>query len=118
MLLAAPLGLALALVRSESRAGLRVLGRVATAYVEVVRGTPVLLQLYLLYYGLAGIISLSPWTAAILGLGLNYAAYEAEIYRGALAAVPAGQWEAALAIGMTRRMALREIILPQALRLA
>ncbi|HVY40920.1 MAG TPA: ABC transporter substrate-binding protein/permease [Polyangia bacterium] len=114
MLLAAPLGLALALARTESR----LLGRLAAAYVEVVRGTPVLLQLYLLYYGLAAVISLSPWTAAILGLGLNYAAYEAEIYRGALAAVPAGQWEAALAIGMTRRMALREIILPQALRLA
>jgi len=114
MLLAAPLGLGLALARSESR----LLGRLAAAYVEIVRGTPVLLQLYLLYYGLAGVVSLSPWTAAILGLGLNYAAYEAEIYRGALAAVPAGQWEAALAIGMTRRMALREIILPQALRLA
>ncbi len=116
MLLAAPLGLALALARTESPS--RLLGRLAAAYVEVVRGTPVLLQLYLLYYGLAGVVSLSPWTAAILGLGLNYAAYEAEIYRGALAAVPAGQWEAALAIGMTRRMALREIILPQALRLA
>ncbi len=114
MLLAAPLGMTLALLRTESR----LLGRVAAVYVEVVRGTPVLLQLYLLYYGLAGVVSLSPWTAAILGLGLNYAAYEAEIYRGALAAVPAGQWEAALAIGMTRRMALREIILPQALRLA
>lgn len=114
MLLAAPLGMLLALVRTESRR----LGRLAGVYVEVVRGTPVLLQLYLLYYGLASVVSLNPWTAAILGLGLNYAAYEAEIYRGALAAVPAGQWEAALAIGMTRRMALREIILPQALRLA
>ena len=114
MLLAAPLGMALALLRSESR----LLGPVAAVYVEVVRGTPVLLQLYLLYYGLASVVSLSPWTAAIVGLGLNYAAYEAEIYRGALAAVPAGQWEAALAIGMTRRMALREIIVPQALRLA
>ncbi len=114
MLLAAPLGMLLALVRTETRP----LGRAAAVYVEVVRGTPVLLQLYLLYYGLAGVVSLSPWTAAILGLGLNYAAYEAEIYRGALAAVPVGQWEAALAIGMTRRMALREIILPQALRLA
>jgi len=114
MLLAAPLGMALALVRSESR----LLRPIAAAYVEVVRGTPVLLQLYVLYYGLASVVSLSPWTAAILGLGLNYAAYEAEIYRGALAAVPDGQWEAALAIGMTRRMALREIILPQAFRLA
>jgi polar amino acid transport system substrate-binding protein len=114
MLLAAPLGMMLALLRTESR----LLGPAAAAYVEVVRGTPVLLQLYLLYYGLASVVSLSPWTAAILGLGLNYAAYEAEIHRGALAAVPAGQWEAALAIGMTRRMALREIIVPQALRLA
>lgn len=114
MLLAAPLGMLLALLRTETRT----LGAVAAVYVEVVRGTPVLLQLYLLYYGLAGVVSLSPWTAAIVGLGLNYAAYEAEIYRGALAAVPVGQWEAALAIGMTRRMALREIIVPQALRLA
>ncbi len=114
MLLAVPVGMALALARTESR----LFGPLAAVYVEVVRGTPVLLQLYLLYYGLAGVVSLSPWTAAILGLGLNYAAYEAEIYRGALAAVPVGQWEAALAIGMTRRMALREIILPQALRLA
>ena len=72
------------------------------------RGTPVLLQLYLLYYGLAGVVSLSPWTAAILGLGLNYAAYEAEIYRGALPRCPPGQWEAALAIGMSRRLALRD----------
>jgi polar amino acid transport system substrate-binding protein len=114
MLLAAPLGMALALLRSESRR----FGRLAALYIEVVRGTPVLLQLYLLYYGLAGIVPLGPWTAAIVGLGLNYAAYEAEIYRGAIAAVPSGQWEAALAIGMTRRMALREIILPQAFRLA
>jgi polar amino acid transport system substrate-binding protein len=114
MLLAAPLGMALALLRTESRR----LGPIAAVYIELVRGTPVLLQLYLLYYGLAGVVSLGPWTAAIVGLGLNYAAYEAEIYRGAIAAVPAGQWEAALAIGMTRRMALREVILPQAFRLA
>ncbi|HEY5089136.1 MAG TPA: ABC transporter substrate-binding protein/permease, partial [Polyangia bacterium] len=114
MAIAAPLGLALTLLRLESRRA----RPFATAYVEIVRGTPVLLQLYLLYYGLAGLISLGPWTAAILGLGLNYAAYEAEIYRGAIAAVPRGQWEAALALGTSRRMALREIILPQALRLA
>ncbi|HVZ88799.1 MAG TPA: ABC transporter substrate-binding protein/permease [Polyangia bacterium] len=114
MLIAAPLGLGLALARLES-ARLRPL---ATAYVEIVRGTPVLLQLYLLYYGLAGVLPLGPWAAAIMGLGLNYAAYESEIYRAAIASVPRAQWEAALAIGMTRRMALREIILPQALRLA
>ena len=91
---------------------------VMTAYVEVIRGTPVLLQLYVLYFGLADVIALSPWSAAIIGLGLNYAAYEAEIYRGAIQAIPAAQWEAALAIGLSRRAALRHVILPQALRIA
>jgi polar amino acid transport system substrate-binding protein len=114
MALAAPLGLLLALVRLESRR----LRPFATAYIEIVRGTPVLLQLYVLYFGLADVIALGPWSAAIIGLGLNYAAYEAEIYRGAIQAIPAGQWEAALAIGMPRRAALRHVILPQALRIA
>jgi len=114
MLLAAPLGLALAVVRHESRR----LRPFATAYVEIVRGTPVLLQLYVLYYGLADVIALGPWSAAIIGLGLNYAAYEAEIYRGAIQAIPAAQWDAALAIGLSRRAALRHVVLPQALRFA
>src|SRR5262245_35090212 len=114
MALAAPLGLALALVRMESRR----LRPFATAYVEIVRGTPVLLQLYILYFGLADVIALGPWSAAIIGLGLNYAAYEAEIYRGAIQAIPHDQWEAALAIGLPRRAALRHVILPQALRIA
>jgi polar amino acid transport system substrate-binding protein len=114
MALAAPLGLALALARLESS---RLRGA-ATIYVEVVRGTPVLLQLYLLYYGLAGVLPLGPFTAAIVGLGLNYAAYESEIYRAAIGSVPRAQWEAALAVGATRREAFREVILPQALRLA
>jgi polar amino acid transport system substrate-binding protein len=114
MALAAPLGLGLALARLESPR----LRPFATAYVEIVRGTPVLLQLYLLYYGLAGVLPLGPWTAAIVGLGLNTAAYEAEIYRGAIGAVPRAQWEAALALGATRRLALRTVILPQGLRLA
>ena len=114
MALAAPFGLALALVRLESPR----LAPLATVYVEIVRGTPVLLQLYLLYYGLAGLLPLGPWTAAIVGLGLNYAAYESEIYRAAIASVPRAQWEAALAIGAPRRAAFRQVILPQALRLA
>jgi polar amino acid transport system substrate-binding protein len=114
MMLAIPLGLALALARLESPK----LRPLAVTYVEIIRGTPVLLQLYFLYYGLSGLLSLSPWTAAIVGLGLNYAAYESEIYRAAIASVPRAQWEAALAVGATRRMALREIVLPQALRLA
>jgi polar amino acid transport system substrate-binding protein len=114
MALAAPFGLALALVRL----GRPRLAPLATIYVELVRGTPVLLQLYLLYYGLAGILPLGPWAAAIVGLGLNYAAYESEIYRAAILSVPRAQWEAALAVGAPRRVAFRQVILPQALRLA
>ncbi len=114
MVVAAALGLLLALVRLESPR----LRPFATAYVEIVRGTPVLLQLYVLYFGLADVIALGPWSAAIIGLGLNYAAYEAEIYRGAIQAIPAVQWEAALAIGLSRRAALRHVILPQALPIA
>ncbi|HLV67037.1 MAG TPA: amino acid ABC transporter permease, partial [Polyangiaceae bacterium] len=88
----------------------------ATAYIEIFRGTPVLLQLYVLYFGLAPIIKLGPFEAAILGLGLNYAAYEAEVQRGALLAVPRGQSEAARSLGLGRFQALRHVLLPQALR--
>ena len=114
MALAVILGLLLALARLGSA---RARWAVA-AYVELFRGTPVLLQLYVIYYGLAGVLRLGPWAAAILGLGLNYAAYESEIYRAGLAAVPTGQTEAALALGMSRALALRRIVVPQALRFA
>lgn len=115
MLLAVPLGLLLALVRLY---GPRAAAGAATAWVEVVRGTPLLLQLFVLYYGLASVLRLDPFVAAMLGLGLNYGAYEAEVHRGAIQAVPRGQWEAALALGMTRPVALRRVVLPQALRVA
>ena len=101
MLLAVPLGLGLALARLY----LPRAGWLAAAYVELFRGTPVLLQLYVLYYGLAPVLSLGPLASAVLGLGLNYAAYEAEIHRAGIAAVPLGQMEAALALGMTRPLA-------------
>lgn len=115
MALAIPLGLLLALGRLY---GPRWLGRLATAYVELLRGTPVLLQLYVLYYGLAGVLKLDAFSAAILGLGLNYAAYEAEVYRAGVLAVPRGQMEAALALGMPTRLALRRVVVPQAFRVA
>lgn len=90
-------------------------------YIELFRGTPVMLQLYVLYYALPHLpwigIQLPPLTAAIVGLGLNYAAYEAEIYRAGLLAVHRGQLEAALALGMTRVQAIRRILLPQAVRI-
>lgn len=89
-----------------------------TVYVEVMRGTPVLLQLFVIYYGLASVIRLPAFIAALLGLGLNYAAYESEIYRSALEAVPRGQLDAARILGFTRLQTLRLIRAPQAFRLA
>jgi polar amino acid transport system substrate-binding protein len=91
---------------------------VLIAYVEVMRGTPVLLQLFVIYYGLASVIRLPAFLAALIGLGLNYAAYEAEIYRSALEAVPRGQLEAAHVLGLSRGQALRLVRAPQAFRLA
>ncbi|MEO8034737.1 MAG: ABC transporter substrate-binding protein/permease [Acidobacteriota bacterium] len=91
---------------------------ILTTYVEVVRGTPVLLQLFVLYYGLSSVIRLPAFLAALLGLGLNYAAYESEIYRGALEAVSRGQLEAARTLGFTERQVLTLVRGPQAFRLA
>jgi len=91
----------------------------ATAYIEVYRGTPLLVQLFILYYGLPNVgITLSPLAAAIIGLGMNYAAYEAEVYRAGLEAVPRGQMEAALSLGMSRSLALRKVVFPQAFRIS
>ena len=116
MALAVSLGLMLTLIRLYGRPSL---SAIATAYIEIYRGTPLLIQLYILYYGLPNIgISLSPIFAAFLGLGMNYAAYEAELYRAGISAVPKGQMEAALSLGMTRSLAIQRIIMPQALRIA
>jgi len=89
-----------------------------TGYVELMRGTPVLLQLFVIYYGLAAMVRLPAFAAALLGLGLNYAAYESEIYRSALEAVPRGQLEASRILGFSRMQVLRLIRGPQAFRLA
>lgn len=114
-LLAVPIGLLLAVARVYGGLPVRIAARI---YIETFRGTPVLLQLFVLYYGLAPYYSMGPVTAAVLGLGLNYGAYEAEVYRGALLAIPRGQSEAARALGMSPRQTLRHVLLPQALRLA
>ena len=89
-----------------------------TGYVELMRGTPVLLQLFVIYYGLAAVVKLPAFLAALAGLALNYAAYESEIYRGALEAIPSGQLEAARTLGLTERQVLRLVRGPQAFRLA
>jgi len=87
-------------------------------YVEVIRGTPVLLQLFVIYYGLSGLVRLPAFLAAVLGLGLNYAAYESEIYRAALAAISSSQLEAARTLGLSEGQILRLVRAPQAARLA
>jgi polar amino acid transport system substrate-binding protein len=89
-----------------------------TVYVEVMRGTPVLLQLFVIYYGLSSVVRLPAFLAAVIGLGLNYAAYESEIYRAALQAIPRVQLEAARTLGLSELQILRLVRGPQALRLA
>ena len=96
----------------------RVVSGLLAVYVEVVRGTPVLLQLFVLYYGLSSVVRLPAFVAALIGLGLNYAAYESEIYRGALLAVPRGQLEAARTLGFSELQTLRLVRGPQAFRIA
>lgn len=114
MVLAVGLGLALALTR---RYGPTWLASLATLYVEIIRGTPLLIQILFIFYGLPGIgIRLSPFVAGVLGLGLNYAAYEAENYRAGLQSVARGQMEAATALNMTHAQALRYVVVPQAFR--
>lgn len=102
--------------------GNRPIRTVSSAYVQFFRGTPLLVQLLLIYYGLPAYlnplgIKLSPFVAAILGLGLNSAAYQAEYFRGAIQSIRMGQMMAARAIGMSKFQAVLNIILPQALRI-
>lgn len=122
MALAVVLGLMIAATRMYAPAPLRWL---AIVYIEFFRGVPMLLVLYFLYFGLPAIseyynlpVSLSLWplAVAILGFGMNYAAYEAEIYRAGIGAIPRGQWEAATSLGMSPLTTFRRVILPQAVR--
>jgi polar amino acid transport system substrate-binding protein len=115
MILAVFSGLNIALARLYGPGFLRA---PAVAYIELIRGTPLLIQLFLIFYGLPHIgIRLSPMLAAIIGLALNYSAYEAENYRAGIQSIPKTQMEAAQALGMTQTQALRHVILPQAMRL-
>jgi len=120
--LAMPLAIVAGLLIALGRLyGPRPLRPILTGYVEILRGTPLLFQLYVLYYTLPMVpyvgISLPAIWAAVIGLGMNYSAYESEIYRTGLLAIPAGQLEAALSLGMSRATALRRIVIPQAVRL-
>jgi polar amino acid transport system permease protein len=114
--LGAVLAVACALVAAVAKLyGLLPVRWLAVAYIETFRGTSALVQLFWLFYVLPDFgITMEPMTAAVVALGLNVGAYGAEVVRGAIQAVPRGQWEASIALNMTRVMALRRIILPQA----
>jgi polar amino acid transport system substrate-binding protein len=113
--LAILIGLAVAVGRLHGPAWLRPF---LSGYVELLRGTPLMLQLYALFFLLPKVgLALPAIVAAILGLAMNYSAYESEIYRAGLKAVPAGQFEAALALGMTKWQSLRHVLVPQAVRI-
>jgi polar amino acid transport system permease protein len=113
--LACVLGLVLGFMRLARLLPVRM---VAAAYIQFIRGTPLLLQLFFLYYVLpyAGIV-MSPFMSGVLGLTLNYAAYMAEVFRSGIQAIAKGQSEAGFALGMSRGLLMRRIIMPQAMRI-
>ena len=115
MVIAIGLGLLMAVLRVF---GPSMIAWPVIAFIEVIRGTPLLIQLFIIFYGLPSVgIRFSPLWAAVIGLGINYAAYEAENYRAGIQSIPHGQLDAALALGLTRIQTIRKIVLPQAVRL-
>ncbi len=115
MALSLVFGLIVALARMSR---LRAIRTIAATYVEIMRGTPCLLQLFYIYFVFPAFgIRLPPFTAAVIGLTMNYSAYLSEVYRAGIQAVAKGQLEAAQALGMSRVLMMRLIILPQAIRI-
>lgn len=113
------LGVALIRISPVHGAGIRVARAIADLYVSAIRGTPLLVQLFIIFYGLPNVgITLNPVISAVIGFSLSVGAYGSEIVRGALMSVPQGQWEAGYSIGMSYTQALRRIVLPQALRVS
>ena len=111
--LAAIVGLAIALLRRSSN---RLISRPVGFFAEFIRGTPLLVQLYFIFYVLPDIgILLPPLVAGVIGLGLHYGTYAAEVYRAGIDNVPRGQWEAAKACNLTVRQTWMHVILPQAI---
>ena len=92
---------------------------IARVYISVVRGTPLLVQLFVIFYGLPSLgLVIDPWPSAVVAFSINVGGYGAEVVRAAILSVPKGQWEAAYMIGMSHRRALTRIILPQAARVS
>ena len=119
-LLSFAIGLLLAFLTAIARLfGPPPLVALARFYVWLIRGTPLLVQLFVIFYGLPSIgVTLDPLPAALIGFSLNVGAYNAEVIRSAIEAIPKGQWDAAYSLSMTRAQALRRTVLPQAARVA
>ncbi|MEH7439995.1 amino acid ABC transporter permease [Neobacillus drentensis] len=110
------LGLFIALMKISS---IKVLSLIADFYLWIIRGTPMLVQLFIVYFGLPQVgIELSPFVSSVIALGINSAAYIAEIYRGGIQSIPKGQVEAAESLGMKYSTIMKKIILPQAIRVS
>ena len=113
-------GLAIAIVTAIARlSGIKILRLIFGAYVWIFRSTPLLVQLFIVFYGLPAVgITLETWTAAVIAFSLNVGAYASESVRASILSVPRGQWEAAMSLGMTQAQILRRIIAPQAVRIS
>ncbi|MBC9958073.1 amino acid ABC transporter permease [Yimella sp. cx-51] len=113
VVLALVLGMVIAALRMSSN---KIANAIAQAYLGVIRGTPLITQLFVIYYGLVSIVDVPAFWAAVAGLTAHNAAYMAEIFRSGVQSVPSGQTEAARSLGMSRRLAMSDIVAPQAFR--
>ncbi|MDQ0247164.1 cystine transport system permease protein [Bacillus fengqiuensis] len=114
------LGLILAVLTALARLShIKVLNIIARVYVSVIRGTPLLVQLFIIFYGLPNLgLTIDPFPSAVIGFSLSMGAYASEIIRAAILSIPKGQWEAAYSIGMSYPKALQRVVLPQAARVS
>jgi cystine transport system permease protein len=114
------IGLVLAILTALARlSNIKLLQIIARVYVSAIRGTPLLVQLFIIFYGLPSVgITIDPFPAAVIGFSLNVGAYASETIRAAILSIPKGQWEAAYSLGMSYTQALKRIILPQAARVS
>ena len=114
------LGLILAILTALARlSSIKILQVIARVYVSIIRGTPLLVQLFIIFYGLPNLgVTINPFPSAIIGFSLSVGAYASETIRAAILSIPKGQWEAGYSIGMTYTQALKRIILPQAARVS
>src|SRR5699024_11954438 len=113
-------GLILAILTAFARIStVKIFQIIARVYVSIIRGTPLLVQLFILFYGLPTLgLTIDPFPSAVIGFSLNVGAYASEIIRAAILSIPKVQWEAAYSVGMARSQAIRRIILPQASRVS